>query len=108
MSNIEPDTVVYTDENKAYSNPKHHETVNHGDGEYVRGDVRTNGIESFWVLFRRGYYGTFHRVRPKHLHRYVNEFAGRLNNRFRDTMDMMCMLVRGMPVRRLTYVQIIH
>ena len=114
-SHIESDTMAYTDKSKAYSNPRHGETVNHGDGEYVRGDVHTNGIlprssriESFRAILRRGYYGTFHRIRPKHLHRYVNEFAGRLNNRFRDTMDMMGALVRGMSVGRLTHAWLIR
>ena len=30
-------------------------------------------------MFTRGYYGMFHKMRPKHLNRYVNEFAGRQN-----------------------------
>lgn len=40
-----------------------------------------NAIDFFWALFRRGYHGTFHYMSAKHMHRYVNEFAGRLNSR---------------------------
>ena len=50
-------------------------------------------MESFWALVIRGYKGTFHYISSKHLHRYINEFAGRLNNRYRDTIDMMRVLV---------------
>ena len=85
-----PDPTVYTDEAQAYqgiSNP--HETVNHSVSEYVRGQAHTNGIESFWALLRRGHYGTFHKISPKHLQRYVNEFATRHNTREEDTIAMM-------------------
>ena len=41
-------------------------------------------MESFWALLRRGHHSTYHKMPPNHLHRFVNEFAGRLNERFRD------------------------
>lgn len=59
-----------------YGNYKH-TSVNHSIGEYVAGMAHTNGIESFWALLKRGVYGTFHSISPKHLQRYVNEFAFR-------------------------------
>ena len=72
---------VFTGENGAYNSLDSHETVNHGDGEYVRGEgPHTTGQNRFWASVRRGYNGTFHRIEPKHLHRYVNEFAGRLSD----------------------------
>ena len=40
------------------------------------GQAHVNGIESFWSMLKRGYYGTFHRMSPKHLNRYVSEFLG--------------------------------
>ena len=94
---------VYTDGNPAYRILKNHESVNYSAGEYVRGKAHTNGIESFWALLERGYDGIFHHISRKHLHRYVNEFAGRLNIRDMDTADMMVIQVRGMVGRRLTY-----
>ena len=104
---VEPNAMKYTDESRVYASLEHHETVNHGNGEYVRGDVHTNGIESFWALFKRGYYGIYHHMSPKHLHRYVDEFAGRLNNRFRDTIDMMKVVVKNAVGKRLTYSHLI-
>ena len=64
----EEDAIVYTDEATAYSGlSRKHETVNHGAGEYVRGDATVNGMEGFWSLFKRGYHGTFHHLSEKHL-----------------------------------------
>ena len=99
--------MVYTDSSPVYHDLKHHESVNHSAGEYVRGQAHTNGIESFWALLERGHDGTFHHLSRKHLHRYVNEFAGRLNIRNMDMMDMMVALVRGMVGQRLTYAALI-
>ncbi len=84
-----------------------HERVNHNVGEYVRGMAHTNGIESFWSLLKRAHKGTFHKISPKHLDRYVTEFAGRHNVRDRDTMDQMCGLARGMVSKRLTYRELV-
>ena len=106
-SNIVKGAKAYTDENKAYGSLHNHETANHGEGEYVRGDVHINGVESLWALVRRGYNGTFHRIDPKHLHRYINEFSGRLNMKMLDAMNKMCMIVQNMVSRRLTYGQLV-
>lgn len=101
--NAEAGAKSYTDENTTYSHLKNHESVKHSVGEYVRGMVHVNGMESFWALMRRGYTGTFHHVSEQHLHRYVNEFAGRHNIRPNDTTDMMSIQARGMIGHRLTY-----
>ena len=61
-------------------------------GEYVRDQAHTNGIESFWAMLKRGYVGTFHKMSPKHLNRYVVEFAGRQNIRDLDTVKQMAAL----------------
>lgn len=107
VSHAEPDATVYTDESRICYNLKNHHTVNHGAGEYVRGNVHINGMESFWVLLRRGYHGTYRRMSPKHLHRFVNEFAGRLNERFRDAVDMMAVLAGHMVGKGFTYAQLV-
>lgn len=57
-------------------------------------------------MLKRGYYGTFHHVSAKHLHRYVTEFAGRHNIRDQDTMDQMRDLVAGMVGKRLMYAEL--
>lgn len=82
-------------------------SINHGAGEYVRGQVQTNGIEPVWVLLERGYKGIFHQLSVKHLHRYVNEFTGRLNMRNRGTINMMKETVSGMVETQLTYQQLV-
>ena len=102
------ETTVYTDSYPGYTGIKNHETVNHKAGEYVRGQAHTNGIESFWALLERGYDGIYHHISHKHLHRYVNEFAGRLNIRDMDTINMMISLARGMVGQRLTYYTLVH
>ena len=34
--------------------------------------AHTNGIESFWSMLKRAHNGTFYKISPKHLQRYVN------------------------------------
>ena len=101
---------VYTDNFKAYCglNGYNHNTVNHSVGEYVRQQVHTNGIESFWALLKRGYYGIFHYMSFKHLHRYINEFAFRHNTASVGTMAFIEMTVSKMYSRRLTYKELIN
>ena len=100
---------VYTDKARAYETlPFEHESVKHSVGEYVRGQAHTNGVESFWFMLKRGYYGTFHKLSPKHLDRYVQEFAGRHNLREQDTIDMMGAVVLGMDGKRLKYEDLIR
>lgn len=101
------DSKVYTDENRAYKGLINHETVNHSAGEYVRGDVHTNGIESFWAMFKRAHKGTFHKMSAKHLQRYINEFSGRHNIRELDTIAQMQEIVARSIGKRLTYRQLI-
>ena len=98
-----PDALVYTDGEAGYDGLPRHEAVKHSVGEYVRGQAHTNGVESFWSLLKRGYYGTYHKMSPKHLDRYIAEFTGRHNIRDRDTRDQMHHLAAGMIGRRLTY-----
>ena len=99
---------VYTDEHSGYKGMAFdHQTVNHSVGQYVDDMAHTNGIESFWALLKRGYHGTFHQISPKHLHRYVNEFATRHNLRPEDTRDIMATTVTKMVGKRLMYKDLI-
>ena len=97
--------VVYTDEAAAYQGIKHrsHWTVKHSAGEYVKDHASTNSIESFWAMLKRGIHGTYHHISRKHTGRYVSEFAGRHNERPKDTVDQIQGLIRGMEGKRLTY-----
>ena len=99
---------VFTDGHKAYNTlNRHHETVEHSVGEYVRGMAHTNGIDSFWSMLKRGYQGVYHNLSAKHLHRYVNEYAGRHNFRDADTVEQMRATVRGLVGQRLRYTELV-
>ena len=78
-------------------------TIKHSVGEYVSHMAHVNGVEAFWSLLKRGFHGTYHKMSPKHLDRYVQEFAGRHNDRDRDTIDQMSRIVTGMASKRLRY-----
>ena len=101
---------VYTDEAKVYNILNRwydHESVKHSVSEYVRGQAHTNGIESFWSMLKRGFHGTYHKMSPKHLDRYVSEFAGRHNIRALDTDEQMRAIILGMRNKRLRYEDLI-
>ena len=87
---------------------KTHETVVHSADEYVRDDVYTNTVESYFAIFKRGVYGTFHHVSEAHLHRYLAEFDFRYNNRSAlgiEDMERAAILLRGAKGKRLLYRQ---
>ena len=70
----------------------------------VDGQVHTNGIESFWALLKRGYYGVYHKMSVKHLQRYIDEFCSRYNVRRIDTIDQRDSTIHGlMGAGKLTY-----
>ena len=55
--------------------------MNHHKGEYVRGVVHTQNLDSFWSLLKRGVVGTFHQVSKDYLPLYLAEFSFRHNHR---------------------------
>ncbi len=102
---------VYSDGHAAYvplAGEYKHDAVQHSVGTYVIGNTHTNGIESLWSMFKRGYQGTLHHMSVKHLDRYVTEFAGRHNARPMDTIDQMRAVVRGLVGKRLQYGELIR
>ena len=106
--NTTKDATVYTDGATAYNGlPRKHQSVRHSIGHYVDGQVHTNGIESFWATFKRGYKGVYHKMRRKHLRRYIVEFTWRYNNRWRDTSQQMAIFVRGSVNKQLKYAGLI-
>ena len=80
-----------------------HEAVCHSVGEYVRGAVHTNGIESFWAILKRAHKGVYHKMSPKHLDRYARGFAGKHNCRGMDALGRMRHVAARLRGRRLTY-----
>ena len=111
---VEVGSTLYTDEAGVYAGIGgmffEHDTVNHSEGEFVRDGVTTNGIESVFAVLKRGLIGVYHHASKKHLGRYVDEFAFRLNegNVKRHTLDRLDSFVTGMAGKRLTYKALIQ
>jgi transposase-like protein len=114
LSQIERKSTVYTDKWVGYDRLKTqefvHDTVNHMQ-EYVRGEVHTQGIESFWSLLKRGLKGTYVAVEPFHLERYVDEQVFRYNNRATKDIplndaDRFLLAVSQLAGKRITYAEL--
>jgi transposase-like protein len=82
---VKSDTYIATDEGSEFNKLRQHgfihATVNHRQGEYVRGWIHTNTMEGFWAWLKRGINGTHVWVSPKHLPVYLGEFEFRFNLR---------------------------
>ena len=59
-------------------------------------------------MLKRSYTGTFHRLSPKHLDRYIQEFSARHNLRKLDTIDQMRAMVMAVVGHRLLYRDLIR
>ena len=103
-------STIMTDEAVGYKQipDRKHLSVNHSVNKFVKGMASTNGVESFWSLFKRGLDGVYHKVSPKHLARYVDEFCGRNNDRPEDTVRQMELMMKAMVGQRLTYEDLIR
>ena len=97
------DATLYTDDHPSYVGLANHTAVRHSVSQYVDGMAHTNGIESHWAMLKRGYHGVYHQMSPKHLGRYVTEFAGRHNERSLDTQAQMASMALGANGKRLRY-----
>jgi hypothetical protein len=83
-----------------------HSIVNHGAGEYVRGDAHTNTVEGYFSILKRGIVGTYHHVSPQHLKRYLGEFDFRYNERSSrgvEDAERAEKAIQGIRGKRLTY-----
>jgi transposase-like protein len=111
-ANIAKGSTLYSDEHRAYNclNREYNRgVVRHGCGEYVVGNCWTNGIESFWAVFKRGYHGVYHWMSKKHLQRYVNEFVFRANHRLNALQSVFHVLVENITqTMQLTYQELTY
>jgi hypothetical protein len=83
-----------------------HEMVDHGAGEYVRGDAHSNTVEGYFALLKRGIIGTYHHVSEAHLKRYLAEFDFRYSERSSlgvDDGERATKALQGIVGKRLTY-----
>jgi transposase-like protein len=106
---VASDSKLFTDEFRPYRALDisfDREVVNHGAGEYVRGNAHTNSIENFWSHFKRTIVGTYFHISDLHIESYTNEFTYRFNNR--DLSDGSRFdITLANAEKRLTYKQLI-
>jgi len=112
IENVQPGSTIHTDENTGYQKMDvryKHESICHSNGEYHKDGVGTNSIESVWALLKRGLHGVYHHASEKHLARYVNEFAFRLNagNVKEHVLIRLNALVDSTVGKRLSYAELI-
>lgn len=86
VEHVKPYSEIHTDEFVGYADLGDHKgywhkSVNHSEGEYVRGHISTNGVEGFWSQLKRTISGTHIHVSGKHLWKYAKEAEYRFNRR---------------------------
>ena len=106
---VDSGAIIMTDSFPAYSGLQRefvdHLTVNHGDGEYVRGMVHTNTVENYFSILQRGIDGVYHHVSEKHLPRYLSEFDFRYNGRKLEDGERTVLALKGAEGKRLTFAE---
>ncbi|HEX8912385.1 MAG TPA: IS1595 family transposase [Humisphaera sp.] len=106
-ANVEPAARIITDSLPPYVPATvefaAHESVNHGAGEYARGEIHTNTIEGFFSMIKRGIYGVYHNVSKEHLHRYLAEFEFRHNHRKSCDGERVTAAIQAAEGKRLVY-----
>lgn len=104
---LEDGSTLYTDTHSSYNGIETKgyalKQVNHRRGEYVAGDVHTNGIENFWSLLKRSIKGTQIHVHGAHLQRYVDERTFAYNERNADDLARMKAAMTGVSGCRITW-----
>lgn len=104
--NVKKDSMVFTDSHLSYAATRwsfEHGMTDHTLGQYVNGQIHTNGIENFWALLKRSIKGTYISIDPKHLLAYVDERVFAFNNRKDSDFDRFALALSGIANRRLTY-----
>lgn len=107
IENISHEARLMTDEAGYYTRVgrtfAEHGVVQHGVGEYGRGDIHTNTIEGYFSIFKRGMKGVYQHCGRKHLHRYLAEFDFRYNARTVSDSERAAEALRGVTGKRLMY-----
>lgn len=108
LESVHADARIITDEHASYKGiGKHyaggHHVVCHSAKEYVRGDIHSNTVESFFSSVKRGLNGIYHNVSREHLHRYMAEFEFRYNNRDLEDGERTALVIKASEGKRLIY-----
>ena len=108
---VEQGSIVVTDEWVAYSGLNsnyQHEVLKHNEGQFINShNFHNNSVEGFWSLLKRGIFGIYHSVSPKHLNRYCDEFQYRYNTRKVIDTDRFSLSLTNTE-HRLTYNNLIQ
>jgi len=106
---VEKGAIVVSDEWNGYKGLNKnfdHKIINHKADEFVSNGFHNNNIEGFWSLLKRGIYGIYHQVSPKHLNKYCDEFSYRYNTR-KNTESEKFSISLSRAEKRLTYKDLI-
>jgi len=110
VKQVDRKSTLMTDEHGGYYHVgkefAHHEKVDHGAREYVRGDAYSNTAEGYFAILKRGIIGVYHHVSEAHLKRYLAEFDFRYNYRASlkiSDKERADKLLEGARGKRLTY-----
>lgn len=105
--NVDKSSVIMTDEWRSYRGLdkefQGHKVINHGQGQYVQGDVYTNTAESYFAIIKRSYRGIYHHISKRYLPRYCNEFNFRWNHRDKSEGEMLQEAIKMTKGKKLTY-----
>jgi hypothetical protein len=109
VTHVDRKSALMTDEGGQYFHVgkefARHETINHSDDEYVRGDVYTNTAECRFSLMKRAVYGAHHSISEAHLPRYLAEWDFKWNTRKMKDGERAARALKGAEGKRLTYRQ---
>lgn len=105
---VDPRSRIMTDEFVSYkgigeSFEGGHSRIRHKLGQYAKGDITTNTIESSFALIKRGIIGTYHNVSREYLHRYLWQFDFMWNARKLNDGERTVLAVKSAEGKRLTY-----
>lgn len=103
----DPDATVYTDGASPYRGRENHESVAHSRGEYVRGDVQTNGVESLLAVLKRAHKGHPPLDEPQAPPPLRGGVLRAPKRQDMDTIDHMETVVAGMVGKRLLYRELV-
>ncbi len=106
VANVSRKSALMTDQGGQYYHVgkefDRHETVNHENDEYVRGDAHTNTSEARFSLMKRAVFGTHHSISEAHLSRYLKEWDFKWNTRKISDGERAALIAKGIEGKRLT------
>jgi len=89
VKNVEPETTIYHDDHRSYnvlSGLFRHDSVNHSQHEYARGDVHINTVEAEFSVFRP-WIATYRGASKEKLYLYCSQYQFLGNTRRMDRVN---------------------